>query len=201
MKKMIGANGLPGMNTGELRHPATGAQTPPQKRTRTDGPAETAEHAAVYRGRRTGQCVMDPGWRTTPVCLCELPDEILDPCESVPRPCIFAPQPPRLVANPLRVSRRMPRKPLRRPSPIRPPSPIGSATPCNPPIHPALPRSLLSLVQRKYRAVLRGESERRELLRARVEVGSQDRLDCAAAVPDAPRAVRASRKPLRAAIR
>ena len=37
MKKMIGANGLPGMNMGKLRHPATGAQTPPQKLTHTDG--------------------------------------------------------------------------------------------------------------------------------------------------------------------
>ena len=56
-------------------------------------------------------------------------------------------------------------------------------------------------VQGQCHTILRGESECRDLPRASVDLGSQDRLDRAAAVPDAPHAVRASRKPLRAAIR
>ena len=43
---------------------------------------------AVYRGRRTAQCEFSQGWKSTPACLCELPDETSDPCESVPRPLL-----------------------------------------------------------------------------------------------------------------
>ena len=58
------------------------------KPTQTDGPAETAEHRAhaLCRGRRTARCEFDLDWQTTPACLCEVPDETLDPCESVPQP-------------------------------------------------------------------------------------------------------------------
>ena len=42
---------------------------------------------AMYRGRRTARCEF-VGWESTPACLCELPDETFDPCESVPRPLL-----------------------------------------------------------------------------------------------------------------
>ena len=58
--------------------------------TPTHGPAETAEQRAhaVYPCRRTSRCEIRVGFdaESTPACLCEVPDETLDPCESVPQP-------------------------------------------------------------------------------------------------------------------
>ena len=62
------------------------------------GPAETAERRAhaMCRGRRTSRCEFTPDWGATPACLCELPNETVDPCECVPRPLlnITSPSPP-----------------------------------------------------------------------------------------------------------